>query len=131
MLGMSLTRDLKAKIMTSLISKLLLDKAKQTVAAEKRYKHFIRRSHFVIAIGVTKKGNIIACNASKPAQAPKKLKQHAEGAIMLRFRNKVDTIYIARFNRQMEPIHIEPCAVCAALARRLNIKIKSLEVNMT
>lgn len=117
--------------MTNSINDLLFNKAKQVITAEKRYKHYIRRSHFVVAIGVTKKGNIIACNASKPAQAPKKLKQHAEGAIMLRFRNKVDTIYIARFNRKMEPVSIKPCAVCAALARRLNIKIKSLEVNMT
>ena len=104
---MFLAKDPEIKTMTNSISELLFNKAKQTIEAEKRYKHFIRRSHFVIAIGVTKKGNIVACNASKPAQAPKKLKQHAEGAIMLRFRNKVDTIYIARFNRQMEPIHIE------------------------
>lgn len=113
------------------ITRKLREKAACTIQAEKRYKRYIKRSHFVVAAGITSKGNLLICTVSKPAQKPKQLVAHAEGMIMLRYGKKIDTIYIAKFNRDMSSIAIQPCALCAAYAQKLGVKIKPLEVSMT
>lgn len=109
------------------IIELMTNKARQTIAAEIRYKRYIKRSHFVVALGLSKKGNMLLCTVSRPAQKPKHLMSHAEGAIMLKLGKKVDKIYIAKFSRELDLIKIAPCPMCAAYARNHKIKIVTLE----
>jgi len=83
--------------------------------------------HRVSAVGLSKRGVIIAAAFNKPRFQKKGGGIHAEMAIMLMAPKCLHTIVIARVNKNGKILPMDPCPACAAKAKELGIKIVSAE----
>ena len=99
--------------------------------------HLIKRMHkkslssiakcHVVAVGVSKKGNVMGITMSTPTLTRHNPHGHAEWKLMTQYGRGLDTIYISRFSKAgNNSCKIEPCPMCKGLADRLQIKIISL-----
>lgn len=82
----------------------------------------------VVAVGFSRKGNIIGMNMSRPQKNRHSALGHAEYQLMTRYGRKLHKIVIARFNGRGDMLPIEPCKNCSGLAERLGIIIERIEV---
>ena len=80
----------------------------------------------VVAIGFSKRNNIVGIMVNKPAEAPRTFNTHAECRLMLRYGKRISRIVIARFGNDGTQLPIDPCPQCAALAASYGITIESL-----
>lgn len=83
--------------------------------------------HRVSAVGLSKRGVVIAAAFNKPRFRKKGGGIHAEMAIMLMAPKCLDTIIIARVNKHGKILPMHPCAACATKAKELGVKIVSAE----
>lgn len=100
-------------------------------------KHLIKRMHkkslqsiakcHVVAVAVSRSGNILGISMSKPVKNRHDPTGHAEWQLMGKYGRGIDKIYIGRFSHSgMKTCLISPCKICRSLSSRLNIKIISL-----
>ena len=100
-------------------------------------KHLLKRMHLkskqsiskchVVAVAVSKKGNILGIAMSRPSLNRYNVSYHAEGQLMLKYGRGIDTLYIARFSKAgHNSCKIDACPMCRGMADRLGIKIISL-----
>jgi len=102
------------------ITKRLIRKAQQSSC---RYK--------VSAIGLDEQNNVVAFAHNKPYIHRKGGSIHAEEALMNQYGQVLSTIIICRTNKSgtsILPIH--PCKTCAGKAKRLGIKIVTINKNL-
>lgn len=80
----------------------------------------------ISAIAFSKKGNFIGIESNGVRCDLTSFKgrgKHAEMALMKKYGNRIDTIYLFRVGLSAIPRPIEPCPACAATAKKLGIKI--------
>lgn len=82
----------------------------------------------VVAVGFSRKGNVIGIRMSMPQKNRNNALGHAEYQLMTRYGRKLNKIVIARFNGSGKQLPIEPCKNCSGLAERLGITIERIEV---
>ena len=81
----------------------------------------------VVAVGFTKKNDLVAIMANKAAHRPKSFNTHAECRMMLRYGRKLHHIIIARFGATGNSLPINPCPQCQALAKSYGIEIRPFD----
>ena len=86
----------------------------------------------VAAVAYTRKGNILGItrNTHRGCDSLKRRKGaslHAEMRLMSKHGRAIDTIYILRVGGSQDILPICACDVCAKTAKKLNIKIVSLD----
>lgn len=84
------------------------------------------QKYFIVAIGISKKGNVVEIAINKPACKPGNRYYHAEGYLMVKYGRKLKRIIIFRFGRSGERRPIEPCIACLSIAKRLDITIEAV-----
>lgn len=100
-------------------------------------KHLLKRMHLkskqsiskchVVAVAVSKSGNILGITMSKPVRNRHDPQGHAEWQLMCKYGRGIDKIYIARFSKAgNNSCKIDACPMCRGLADRLGITIVSL-----
>lgn len=80
----------------------------------------------IVAVGLSRKGNVVDITMSKPQRSRNNALGHAEYQLMSKYGRKIHKIVIARFNVRGEMLPISPCKNCAGFAERLGIVIESL-----
>ncbi len=80
----------------------------------------------VSAIAFTKKGNILGTSYCSHRFNRRGGGIHAEQALMRKYGSRIDTIVIMRVNKNGNILPIDPCEVCAKIADKMNIRIKSI-----
>ena len=89
-------------------------------------KQSISKCH-VVAVAVSKSGNVLDISMSKPVRNRHDPIGHAEWQLMCKYGRGIDKIYIARFSKAgNNSCKIDPCPMCKGLADRLGITIVSL-----
>ena len=81
----------------------------------------------IVAVGFSKKGNMLDIMTNTPAYHHRTFNTHAECRMMLRYGNKLGTIAIVRFGKSGDRLPIHPCPQCRALAKSYNVKIEPLK----
>lgn len=81
----------------------------------------------ISAIGMNKKGEVIYISSNKPRFVRKYGGIHAEEEVIKKAGPSLYKIYIIRVNKNGDKLPIEPCKKCRNLAKKYNIKIKSIE----
>ena len=105
---------------------LIIDMCLKDILRKKAVKH--KGCKFrVIAIGFTKRNNIVGVMSNQPAAVPYTFNTHAECRLMLRYGRKIRRIVIARFGNDGNQLPVDPCPQCAALAASYGITIESLD----
>ena len=105
-------------------------------------KHLLKRMHkkslqsrakfHVVAVGLSKVGNIIGIEMSHPVILGHVDNRHnplghAEWKLLCKYGKKLDTIYISRFSKTgIHKLNISACPMCSAYAKRMGVKIISL-----
>lgn len=84
------------------------------------------QKYFIVAAGISKKGNFIEMALNRPAEKPGNRCYHAEGILISKYGRKLEVIYIARFGNSGDELPIKPCEQCRSIADRMGIKIVSL-----
>lgn len=82
----------------------------------------------VAAMGLNKKGDLIAYTTNRPRFSKPNGSIHAEMALMAKYGPDIHTIVILRVNRHGNLAPIHPCKKCQQVAEILGIKIKTVEV---
>lgn len=80
----------------------------------------------IAAAGFTKRGNLlgIMVNSWRDLKTIRRgTGRHAEAALMKRFGQKLDTIYILRVGKVGDILPIHPCESCSKMAKKIGIKI--------
>ena len=81
----------------------------------------------MVAVGISKAGNILGITMSKPVRNRHDPQGHAEWQLMCKYGRGIDKIYIARFSKAgNNSCKIDACPMCKGLADRLGISIVSL-----
>jgi hypothetical protein len=81
----------------------------------------------VAALGLNRRGEIIAISANRPRMSRKGGGLHAEMSVMLRAGPALRKILICRVNDQGDIRPIHPCDACADKALELGVTIVTLE----
>lgn len=83
----------------------------------------------VSAFAFTAKGNFLDSSVNSPRFSRKGGGNHAEMILMKKHGKKIKTIIISRIGKsgKLRPIH--PCSSCRRVAKKLGIKIKTIENN--
>lgn len=93
---------------------------------QKKATQTVYSKYHIVAVGFTKKGNVVDVVTNAPAYHPKTFNTHAECRLMCRYGSKMSKIVIVRFGNSGNKLPIHPCPQCKALAESYNIKIESL-----
>ena len=93
----------------------LLNKAKQSKCTYK-----------IAAMGITKRGNIAGYSINSFRFSRYNGGIHAERVLMNKYGSKLKFIIICRLNKSGNLLPIEPCKTCQKIAKKLGIKIKSI-----
>lgn len=83
----------------------------------------------IAAMAFTKHGNFIgiAYNSHRDHLSNRKgAGKHAEQTLIHKYGKAIHTIYILRIGGKGDALPIHPCATCASIAKKCNIKIISL-----
>jgi len=87
-------------------------------------------SQRVVAAGLDARGTIISIATNGPANVSRgKRGSHAEEKVIFNSPRSLSRIVIIRVNKRGALMPIDPCDVCAELARKRNIKIEGIRVN--
>lgn len=77
----------------------------------------------VSAIGLNKKGDLVCCYSNRHKFNRYGGGEHAERLLMKNHPKSIKTIIICRVGKGGDILPIDPCPVCAKVAKSLNIKI--------
>ena len=80
----------------------------------------------VSAIAYSRKGNILGISHCQHRFNRHGGGIHAELVLMRKFGKSIATIVIMRVNKNGSVLPIDPCEVCAKIAQKMNIRIKSI-----
>lgn len=96
---------------------------------------YVKGQQRIVAIATDKRSNVlsVAFNSythTHPMQMhyarkvglPEKVYVHAEVMAMIKARAQVHTLYVARVNRNGEPLLAAPCPICSLMLKENNIK---------
>lgn len=81
----------------------------------------------VVAVGLSRHGDIIGLATNAPRFARRGGGLHAEHALISRSPRSLRTILLARVGRLNQLLPIEPCARCARLAAKRGVEIRQYE----
>ncbi len=98
----------------------LKEKAKQSLS---KYR--------ISAIALDKKGEVLGTASNSYSKygienSDKYMGMHAERKLMERYKSAIKTIIIMRIGRAGAILPVDPCRVCASIARKMGIKIISV-----
>ena len=80
----------------------------------------------VAAVGINRKGEVVGVAFNQPRFPGKGRSKHAEIALMMKFGNRVRTIYICRSGKKGNILPITPCSNCLKQANKLGIRILNI-----
>ena len=80
----------------------------------------------IAALGINKRGEILACTFNKPRFNRKGGGIHAEMQLMRQYKSNLKIIYILRVGEGGALLPIHPCEMCQEKADELNIEIRNL-----
>ncbi len=80
----------------------------------------------VSAIAYSRKGNILGISHCRHRFNRHGGGIHAEQALMRKYGKSIATIVIMRVNKNGNVLPIDPCEVCAKIADKMNIRIRSI-----
>lgn len=83
--------------------------------------------HSVSAMGFDKKGRFLGSDFNRPRFSRLHGGLHAERNLMSQYGSNLKTIIICRVNNTGEILPIDPCANCLKIAKKLGIKITSVQ----
>jgi len=78
------------------------------------------------AVGFNKRGEIIGFGFNRPRFSRLGGSIHAEMWLMLKYGKRLKEIVVCRVNKTGDVKPIDPCAVCAAKAKELGIKLHTV-----
>lgn len=81
----------------------------------------------VIACGFSKKGELLGTAINRPRFSKYHDGLHAEMALLRKVGSSLHSILLVRVSRDGKLLPIEPCATCAAVLKKLKIKVRTIK----